>query len=298
MLFSVLMGNCNNGKHLPEALNSVIDQTYKNWEIVIVDDKSSDESIEIINEFIKRGVNIDLSVNRSNLGVGGTKRKCCELATGEILGFLDPDDTIRKDALELMIRSHQDKPAASIIYSTLYYCDSQLNIRRKAEWIKPLSEGKTNLHENVISQFATFKKINYSRTTGIDATLLSAADKDLYYKLEETGKACFLDEALYYYRENENGVSQFKNKEGAISNHLKVLRSTIERRKVSGFNSLNRTDYRIRRSSLLMSKARLYTTKPSKLDLVVKYLFMSFLSWPLSKNKERIDLFYSALRNS
>ena len=85
----------------------------------------------------------------------------------------------------------------------------------------------------IVSQFAVFKKPFYDRTIGIDQTLSSAVDFDLYVKLEEVGELCFVDEPLYYYRQgNVNSISignkDLKNK--AFANRMKASLNAFVRR--------------------------------------------------------------------
>ena len=101
-LFSVLVANYNNGTYLQEAIDSVLAQTYDNWEVVLVDDKSTDESLAIYGKYAtdKR---FKIYHNDANRGCGYTKRRCAELAAGELCGFLDPDDALMPEALETAI---------------------------------------------------------------------------------------------------------------------------------------------------------------------------------------------------
>jgi glycosyltransferase involved in cell wall biosynthesis len=97
-LFSILIANYNNGKYLEDALQSIFKQTYENWEIVIVDDASTDESQKVY-EIHKNNPKVKLYFNEQNMGCGYTKKRCIDLAIGEICGFLDPDDILDKEAL-------------------------------------------------------------------------------------------------------------------------------------------------------------------------------------------------------
>src|ERR1700690_716768 len=101
MKFSVLIANYNNGKYFKDCYDSLISQTYNNWEEIILDYKSTDDSLEVIKTLIKEDERFKLFENEKNYGCGYTKRKCAELATGEICGFVDPDDAIVPEALEL-----------------------------------------------------------------------------------------------------------------------------------------------------------------------------------------------------
>lgn len=209
-LFSVLIANYNNGKYLADAIESVRNQTYANWEIIIVDDNSSDISSMVYKEYYN-DQRIHIYTNEENKGCGYTKRKCVELAHGEICGFVDADDCITPNAIEIMVDAHIQKPQCSLIYSNFYYVDNSLNIVSISDNQCTIPAGESFLTYNVpgsISHFATFKKSKYNQTQGINPLMLKAVDVDLYLKLEETGELLFISQPLYYYRtETGNNIS-------------------------------------------------------------------------------------------
>lgn len=201
-LFSVLIANHNHGDYLMDAIESVKAQTYAHWEVVIVDDGSTDNSFELYAELDKDS-RIKVFRNEENRGCGFTKRRCLEMAQGELCGFLDADDCLVENALEVMVEAHQSHPDCSLIYSQMYLVDPQMNIIKVSEHQRALLPGETFLTCHgigVISHFVTFKKACYDKTEGMDEALRIAEDVDLYFKLEEVGETMFLPKPLYYYR--------------------------------------------------------------------------------------------------
>ena len=198
-LFSVLIANYNNGKYLMDAIESVRQQTYDNWEIVLVDDASTDNSEELY-KVLEKDKRIRIYRNEKNMGCGYTKRRCAELAQGEICGFLDSDDVITKDALQVMVDAHKNHPKASLVHSDHYDCDEDLNIQSiyHGEQI-PGNECYLKFQHGV-SHFATYKRNLYKKTIGINPIMTCAVDQDLYYLLEEVGKFVYTPHVLYYYR--------------------------------------------------------------------------------------------------
>ncbi|MFZ4771896.1 MAG: glycosyltransferase family 2 protein, partial [Ferruginibacter sp.] len=128
MLFSILIANYNNGRFFKDCYDSIIAQTYDNWEVIIVDDQSTDDSIAIISGLIKDDKRFKLFENEQNKGCGFTKRRCAELAAGDICGFLDPDDALMPDALALMMDAHQQNKELALVHSTFYFCDEFLKM--------------------------------------------------------------------------------------------------------------------------------------------------------------------------
>lgn len=233
-LFSVLIANYNNGRFLGEALDSIYRQSYDNWEIIIVDDHSKDCSHEMYKE-ISNNPKIKIYYNDSNQGAGYTKRRCAELANGEISAFLDPDDALSNNALEKMVEAHINMPDASLIYSTSYRCDEDLKVMSINDAPKEIEQNNPlylNM-ESSISHFASFKNSYYSKTSGIDSYLQRAVDQDLYLKLYEVGKTYFLNEILYYYRIHKSGISTNNNINKAYFWHWVVIINTGKRRGIN-----------------------------------------------------------------
>ena len=127
-MFSVLIANFNNGNYLQEAIDSVLNQTFNDWEVVIVDDGSSDNSDTVYERYANDG-RFHFFYNNINRGCTYSKWRCIKECHGEIFGFLDADDTLLPDALECMVEAHQKHPKASIVSSRHYSCDENLNIQ-------------------------------------------------------------------------------------------------------------------------------------------------------------------------
>lgn len=200
-LFSVLIANYNNGKYLRAAIDSVLVQTYSNWEVIIVDDKSSDNSEAIYQEII-RDSRFLVFYNESNRGCGYTKNRCVQEAHGDICGFLDPDDALDKDAIKTMVEMHLKNIDVGLIYSRFYIADCALVVQGISNQQCQIPNDLSFLEygKGAISHFAAFKRGVYNRTIGINTLLKRAVDHDLYYLLEEQAPVLFIDVPLYKYR--------------------------------------------------------------------------------------------------
>ena len=216
-LVSVLVANHNNARFIEDALDSVLAQTYSNIEIVVVDDASTDDSLGVIDDYIKVHPNHNIMLYQSfcSHGCGRVKRKCVDIARGEYFAFLDPDDKIAPDAVEKLVSIHEDKSCYSIVYSTQFLCDENLQIQSKAYWPGEIPLGQSNLtsKKGHVSAFALCKKSCYDQTAGINPEYIVAEDQDLYFKMEEIAPVFFLNEPLYYYRKHDHNMSYSDDKE-------------------------------------------------------------------------------------
>ena len=296
-VFSVLIANYNNANTISVAIDSVLRQTFTDWEIVIVDDGSADGSISIINKYIAAGHPVTLHRHEKNQGCGGTKNDCIAFSSGEICCFLDSDDALTDDALAVMAEAHRKNPLVSLVYSRFYYCDRDMNIQRRAEWVKSIPTGGTNLFHDQVMHFVSFKRSAYDQTEGIGRQFISAEDKDLYYKLEEAGPFLFVDKTLYLYRENSKGISQFVNYIMTQDNHLQVIENAMQRRVETGFRSLTNSQFRLVKSRIYLQRAELMVKLKYPRGDVFNWILNSFRIFPSKYNLLRIKyLLQSCLR--
>ena len=206
-LFSVLIANYNNGKYLMEAIESVRQQTCSNWEIILVDDGSTDCSADLYKE-LQKDERIHIFYNNENKGCGYTKHQCVLHANGEYCGFLDPDDLLLPNAIEVLLSLLSANPNSSLSLSRNYICDECLNIKDTS---RPLflkgGESYFEHHDYRAESFAGFRKESYLKMGGIDTTLKAGVDADLYFRLEEVGEIAISHEVTYKYRISSSSLT-------------------------------------------------------------------------------------------
>lgn len=257
---SILMANYNNEEFIEEAIESVVSQTYSDWELIIVDDASEDNSVDKAARYAQIDERILFYENDKNLGYIKTLRKLLDLASAEIVGVLDSDDKLEEAALEEVMRIYQSKPEAGLVYTQSYHCDRSL---------KPFGIGYSdyipadgsNLHYNAVHHFRIFKKSLYKKIGGYDEEMLYAEDIDLVYRLEEVSNFHFVNKPLYFYRVLGNSQSH-----GFIN--VQINRSS------TALAKLNAHKRRVRNADKFYSKT---FTKNELSELLILGVISSFL---------------------
>ncbi|MFA7245499.1 MAG: glycosyltransferase [Candidatus Magasanikbacteria bacterium] len=228
--FSILMANYNNAKYLKQAIESVLNQTYINWELIIVDDCSVDNSVDIIKKYLKDSRIIFLK-HKKNIGYVGVLKKMISLASSDLIGILDSDDALKKKAVEEVVSCYLKMPEIGMVYTQFQYCDKDLNPVKNG-YCQEVSISKSTLDCDVVSHFKTFKKSVYLKTEGYNEFIIYAEDKDLVFKLEEVTKMFFLDKILYDYRVLENSQGNDKKKSfRRLISLIKARKQAYKRRK-------------------------------------------------------------------
>lgn len=210
-LFSVLIANYNNGKYLMDAIESVRQQTYTNWEIILVDDSSTDNSHELYKE-LEHDERIHIFLNNQNRGCGYTKHRCAELANGEICGFLDPDDELLPNALLDSVQALLSDEKYVLSFSRFYYCDENMNVLSESRLLDLQGQSYFEHHDYQPEVFAAFRSSAYKASSGIDPIIRAAVDQELFFRLEEQGNIVILDKITYKYRKNPTALTSIPHK--------------------------------------------------------------------------------------
>ncbi|MFO8128939.1 MAG: glycosyltransferase family A protein [Bacteroidales bacterium] len=111
-LVSVLTTVYNREKYIAEAIESILSSTYDNMELIVVDDRSQDHSVEIIRNYQKKDPRIELHINEENLGDYPNRMKAASLARGKYLKYVDADDMIYPHGLQVMVSMMEQFPDA------------------------------------------------------------------------------------------------------------------------------------------------------------------------------------------
>lgn len=238
---SVLMANYNKGEYIGEAIQSVINQTFPDWELIIFDDKSTDNSVEIIKTYLynKR---IKFFQNESNEGKISVLRKMIKLAENDILVIFDSDDYLEPFALEEVIGAYNEHPDCGFIYSRCFDCDENL---------KPLSlgasckipKGKSNIFDMYITHLRTFRRSSFLLTSGYDDETVFAEDRDKIIKMEEVTSFYFIDKVLHKYRFLQDSQSNSKRNVARVITSIGIAKfKAFRRRQGTNLPNLNKRE--------------------------------------------------------
>lgn len=209
-LVSIIIPCYNGAKFIAETIQSVINQTYPNWELIIVNDGSSDNSEKLIKTLIDKEFRATL-VNKTNSGVSDTRNKGISFAKGDYITFLDADDVWFKDNLEKKVTFLSSKNF-DIVYS--FY--STINEHSKSLTIKHEGTSNPTLKDflylkgnyNTKPSGLLYAKKIFTNFQGFDTNLSNNADQDILIQLVAKGfKIGLIEEILWNYRIHENNMS-------------------------------------------------------------------------------------------
>lgn len=150
------MPSYNYAKYIREAIRSVINQTYTNWELIIIDDASTDHSLDIIEEYL-HDTRIKLIINDKNLGLAGTMKKGIEFAEGKWIAFLESDDMFYPSSLEKKIEAA--KNGADVIFTAVECFQDKYKIEKYKKHVESINQYIVKLNKSKF--IPNFKNIVY-----------------------------------------------------------------------------------------------------------------------------------------
>lgn len=159
-IFSIIVPSYNKGLFIAETLQSVIDQTFVDWECLVVDDGSSDDSVAIANQFAQKDQRIRVYVQQ-NSGVSRARNYAISLSKGTLILPLDADDLIAPEYLAEAYKVFEKDQAIKLVY-----CKAEKFGDENCKWQLPQYSYFELLFENSIFCSAIFKKADFLKIDG------------------------------------------------------------------------------------------------------------------------------------
>jgi glycosyltransferase involved in cell wall biosynthesis len=245
---SILMAVYNEETYLSEAIDSILKQSFKDYEIIIIDDASNDRTLEIAREYEKKHENIRVLFHKENKRKAAALNLGLTVAKGELIAFLDGDDLYLKDKLAEQVKFMDENKDVDLVYSDMrrFYPDGRtedvksLKIkedlrtalkksmkREDLGTVKPymlLLDGQEKqliTSCSVMVRKKVFEKVKY------DERAITAQDYDMWFQIIGAGfKLAHLPKLHYLYRMHENQIT--KNEEAKLIG-LKLINEKLKR---------------------------------------------------------------------
>lgn len=211
MLISIITPTYNREAFLPAAIESALAQSYKEFELIIVDDGSTDNSRELINTYAEKDSRVRY-LYQENQRQSVARNYALSIAKGDFICFLDSDNYWPHDKLEKSLKAFEQYPDADIVYGDCITIDEQgnelhrNNMRRYSGKIAALL-----LKDNFVSMNTTMTRRKcFNEMGGMSGKRRVADDYDLWLKFSARYRFQYIPEFLAYYRVMENQISSNK----------------------------------------------------------------------------------------
>lgn len=224
----------NAERFIGKAVKSVLDQTFNDWELVVVDDGSADSTTEILRGITDDRVRV---ICQENGGEAAARNTGLDAAKGQYIAFLDADDLYLPNALQDMSAFLDENPAVDGLFSNGYFCDADEQILGRLSDVRPGPYTGRVLEPLVIDPAViaqvgcTMMRAKAIASSGVrfDPALVIGPDWDFWIQFARTASFGFLDRYTCYYRVHQTNITLTsglnRRKADLVRGRLKVLHS-------------------------------------------------------------------------
>lgn len=199
-LVSIITPVYNREKQLPKAIDSVIKQTYRNWELIIIDDRSTDNTKEAVSRYIGKDKRIKYIKNTHKQGPAGARNQGIEVAKGDYIAFLDSDDFWEEDKLEIQLREMVKKNNSfSCTANKRINCPIQVSYKIKTEDRSGDVFNQFLRNNFILTSAVMIKKEAINEVGLFDENLFTSSDFDMWLRISKKFELLFIDKQLATY---------------------------------------------------------------------------------------------------
>jgi len=217
-LVSVVIPVYNAALYVEESLRSIINQTYNNLEILVIDDCSKDDSVKIVENIAKTDPRVRLIKNKSNLGIGGNRDKGIKNSKGKYICWQDADDVSLPDRIEQQVDFLENHPKVGVVggFITFFDVNGPSTTRKYAEDDQSLRGAIFKY--NPVAQPASMARAEcYKMVGGYDPHYRLSEDLEMLFRIGERYAFGNIQKVVLMYRQTESSLtaSNLKNMEKA-----------------------------------------------------------------------------------
>jgi len=213
---SVIMPAFNASKTIKNSVRSVIAQSFDDWELIIVDDGSIDDTSPIAKSYADDDFRIRILRLENNGGLPNARNQGCLMARGQYIAFLDSDDLWHKHKLKKQIQFHLDNPGIEISHTNfIAFDDKQVYTKPFRKFLDSNEKISGNIYPSICYKNSIgvltvlLKRELLIHVNLFDANLWTLEDQDLWIRIAKEKKEFgYLNDVLAYYRISEGGISK------------------------------------------------------------------------------------------
>ncbi len=198
----------NSERYVAQAVESILNQTYRDFEFVIIDDGSTDRTPMLLDAYAARDPRIHL-LHRENRGIPKTRNELLTLARGELIAVMDADDVALPDRLAAQVAFLQDHPAVVWVggaFELIDHHDRYLTCIQMPTDNREIQQLLVEGHTSFLHPGAMLRKAAVHQVGEYDETLSTAHDLDLWLKLSEVGELANLGQPVVQYRIHPDSI--------------------------------------------------------------------------------------------
>lgn len=216
-LVSVCLPVFNGEKYLAAAIQSILDQTYSNWELIICDDGSTDLSVEVVNRFASKEKRIRFEPNKNRLGLFSNYNKCIDMAKGEYIKLFAQDDLLDARAIETGLNLLDSHQTVALVSSAKHWLDENGQVVETIREFESDTElapvdvifDNLNRYTNWVGEPSCVMFRKQHAGTGFDTNLYHSGDIEYWFRILQHGSLLYLADVLCSFRRHSGSESSY-----------------------------------------------------------------------------------------
>lgn len=275
-LISIIVSCYNQAPYVDEALNSILNQTYQNWECIIVNDGSTDDTEDIISKWLKKDDRFQY-IASTNKGVSNARNIGIEKAVGTFILPLDGDDIFGTQYVELGLSEFNMHPDLKVVY-----CEAEKFGIETGKWDLPDFSLEKLRFVNMIFCSAIFKKEDWKLIGGYDVKMIHGLEDWEFWiaLLKDGGQVKVIDYAGFYYRikvkSRQTDINSNLNKNELMCAYISKKHADFYINHLGSFQKLNKKYSSLKKSYYKQSKSR---------KAIANLFFKTFFGFKIFKEK-------------
>ena len=221
-MISIVLPTYNRTKYLRQSIESVLAQTFQDWELIVVDDHSSDNTYGIVKEYTDNDKRVRYYRNEKHLMLPASLNRGFSLAKGEYLTWTSDDNLYKPEALSKLLQGF-DSDKIGLVFSKMDFINAKGRIIGQPRTIKSMEE----LHyRNIVLASFLYTREAYEKVGEYDTSKVLVEDFDYWIRLARHFSLSYVDESLYYYRVHEESLTETMRTE-ALCAKIRLLEEEI-----------------------------------------------------------------------
>lgn len=208
-MVSIVLPTYNGAKYIKDSIQSIIEQTYTDWELIVIDDCSIDSTNIIVSEFVKKDKRIKLFKNKKNMRLPASLNIGFSKAKGEYFTWTSDDNLYKPYAIEQLLKALQENTNIGLVFSRMENIDASGKSKGLSYPPKDIKE----LHyHNIVGASFMYTRTVYDKIGDYDTNKFLMEDYDYWLRISRIYTLKYLPDVLYQYRQHENSLTESRNK--------------------------------------------------------------------------------------
>lgn len=212
MIISIITPNRNGADYIEKTISSILDQQGCEFELIVVDGASSDNSMNIIRKFESK---LALTISEPDKGMYDAINKGMNHAQGDILAYLNSDDFYYPGTLEFVSKYFEENPLVDLLYGDLNFVNSNNKVIFKQNYPDFNKSYFQSMYYSMIGQPSSFwRRTLWEKIGSFDSSLKMASDFDFFIRASESAKIVHVQKTLAAFRVHEKSMTQIQSEVG------------------------------------------------------------------------------------